>query len=172
MVVRGAPAIGVAAAFGMALAARRGDDLEAAASILKASRPTAVNLAWAVARMRALGLGRPASDYVAAPEAILTEDVAADMRIGRYRRRPRGRNVTLLAPCNAGALDTGGHGPAVGVARAAVEAGKKGAVCADAPRPYQEGARLTAWELHKDGIDVTLITHNRSGHFCQQGEFD
>ena len=166
MIVRGAPAIGVAAAFGMALAALRGDDLDAAATTLKASRPTAVNLAWAVDRTRV------ATDHQAEAEAILAEDIAANMRIGRFGAELLGQSVTLLTHCNAGALATGGYGTALGVVRAALEAGKKVAVFADETRPYLQGARLTAWELQKDGIDVTLITDNMSGHFFQQGRFD
>jgi methylthioribose-1-phosphate isomerase len=171
MIVRGAPAIGVSAAFGMALAATRGDNLERAAAVLKASRPTAVNLAWAVDRMSALGRV-PAADFVAEAEAILAADIEANMRIGQYGAALLGQNVTLLTHCNAGALATGGYGTALGVVRAAVESGRKVAVFADETRPYLQGARLTAWELQKDGIDVTLITDNMSGHFFQQGQFD
>ena len=168
MVVRGAPAIGVAAAFGMALAAQRHDDLREAAAVLKASRPTAVNLAWAVDRMLSLEPRR----YVSEAEEILREDVEANMAIGRHGAALLGDRVTLLTHCNAGALATGGYGTALGVVRAAVEAGKKVAVFADETRPYLQGARLTAWELQRDGIDVTLITDNMSGHFFQQGQFD
>jgi methylthioribose-1-phosphate isomerase len=167
MVVRGAPAIGVAAAFGMAMAANRGDDLQTAAEILKASRPTAVNLAWAVDRMLRVG-----GDLTAEAEAILREDVAANMSIGRHGALLLGQQATILTHCNAGALATGGYGTALGVIRAAVEIGKSIAVFADETRPYLQGARLTAWELQRDGIDVTLITDNMSGHFFQQGKFD
>ena len=175
MVVRGAPAIGVAAAFGIALAAQRQDDLAEAAALLKASRPTAVNLAWAVDRMLAIrpqasGLGP--REYLAEAEEILRQDVEANMAIGRHGAALLGDRVTLLTHCNAGALATGGYGTALGVVRAAVEAGKKVAVFADETRPYLQGARLTAWELQRDGIDVTLITDNMSGHFFQQGQFD
>lgn len=166
MIVRGAPAIGVAAAFGMALAAKHGRDLSAAAGVLKRSRPTAVNLAWAVDRMlRARG-------SLAEAEAILHEDVEANMRMGRYGAELLGATATVLTHCNAGALATGGYGTALGVIRAAVESGKKIAVFADETRPYLQGARLTAWELQREGIDVTLITDNMSGHFFQQGKFD
>ena len=171
MIIRGAPAIGVAAAFGMALAALRRENLDAAAAILKSSRPTAVNLAWAVDRMSRLGPVSP-DQYVAEAEAILAADVEANMRIGRYGAELLGQNVTLLTHCNAGALATGGYGTALGVVRAAVESGRKVAVFADETRPYLQGARLTAWELHREGIDVTLITDNMSGHFFQQGRFD
>ena len=168
MVVRGAPAIGVAAAFGMALAAKGGEDLDQAAEILKASRPTAVNLAWAVDRM----LSRRDGDLLAEAEVINREDLASCMAIGRHGATLLGATSTVLTHCNAGALATAGYGTALGVIRAAIEGGKKVAVFADETRPYLQGARLTAWELQKDGIDVTLITDNMSGHFFQEGKFD
>ena len=162
MVVRGAPAIGVAAAYGMAMAT----DLASAAAELKAARPTAVNLAWAVDRMLR------ASGGVAEAEAIHREDVEANMRIGAYGAALLGHSSTVLTHCNAGALATAGYGTALGVIRAAVERGQRVAVYADETRPYLQGARLTAWELQRDGIDVTLITDSMSGHFFQQGAFD
>ena len=168
MVVRGAPAIGVSAAFGMALASLAGDDTRAAASVLKAARPTAVNLAWAVDRMLAFR----GADPVAEASRILAEDIAANRAIGRFGAELLGADVTLLTHCNAGALATGGYGTALGVVRAAVESGRKVAVFADETRPYLQGARLTAWELQRDGIDVTLITDSMAGHFFQQGKFD
>lgn len=167
MVVRGAPAIGVSAAFGMAMAARAGDDLQSAADLLKRSRPTAVNLAWAVDRMLAF-----AGDPVAEAERILEEDVAANRAMGRFGAELLGVTSTVLTHCNAGALATGGYGTALGVVRAAIESGRSVAVFADETRPYLQGARLTAWELQRDGIDVTLITDNMAGHFFQQGKFD
>jgi methylthioribose-1-phosphate isomerase len=167
MVVRGAPAIGVSAAFGMAMAAKQGEDVAAAAETLKRSRPTAVNLAWAVDRML-----RHEGDPVAEAEGILAEDVEANRRMGRFGAELLGEKATVLTHCNAGALATGGYGTALGVIRAAVEGGKRIAVFADETRPYLQGARLTAWELQRDGIDVTLITDNMSGHFFQQGMFD
>ncbi|HEX8616382.1 MAG TPA: S-methyl-5-thioribose-1-phosphate isomerase [Thermoanaerobaculia bacterium] len=167
MVVRGAPAIGVSAAFGMAMAARAGANLQAAADELKQSRPTAVNLAWAVDRMLAHD-----GDPVSEAERVLEEDVAGNRAIGRYGAELLGASSTVLTHCNAGALATGGYGTALGVVRAAVESGRTIAVFADETRPYLQGARLTAWELHRDGIDVTLITDNMSGHFFQQGKFD
>jgi methylthioribose-1-phosphate isomerase len=166
MVVRGAPAIGVTAAFGIALAAQRGDDLGPAAAELRASRPTAVNLGWAIDRMLR------ASDYTAEAEAIFKEDIEANRRIGRFGAELLGASTTILTHCNAGALATAGYGTALGVVRAAVEAGKKIAVFADETRPYLQGARLTAWELQQEGIDVTLITDNMSGYFFQQRQFD
>jgi len=166
MVVRGAPAIGVSAAFGIALAARRGDDLAEAAGVLRASRPTAINLAWAIDRML------PVSDYTAEAERIFREDVEGNRRIGQYGAGLLGASATVLTHCNAGALATAGYGTALGVIRAAVENGKRVAVFAGETRPYLQGARLTAWELQQDGIDVTLITDNMAGHFFQQGTFD
>jgi methylthioribose-1-phosphate isomerase len=173
MVVRGAPAIGVSAAFGMALAARRGDDLADAARRLKDSRPTAVNLSWAVDRMLAFVAGdaRPES-AIAEAQRILDEDVAANRKMGAFGAELLGPTATVLTHCNAGALATAGYGTALGVVRAAVESGRHVAVFADETRPYLQGARLTAWELQRDGIDVTLITDNMSGHFFQQGKFD
>ena len=182
MVVRGAPAIGVAAAFGMALAAQRGDDLQAAADELKRARPTAVNLAWAVDRMWRTGtLACPderdrqeclSSTLAAAAERMYDEDVESNMRLGRYGAALLGERATVLTHCNAGALATAGYGTALGVIRAAVDGGKRISVFADETRPYLQGARLTAWELQRDHIDTTLITDNMSGHFFQQGAFD
>ncbi len=167
MVVRGAPAIGVSAAFGMAMAAASGEDLALAGEELKRARPTAVNLAWAVDRML-----RTNGDLTAEAERILTEDVAANRAMGKFGAQLLGAQSTVLTHCNAGALATGGYGTALGVIRAAVESGKRVAVFADETRPYLQGARLTAWELQRDNIDVTLITDSMSGHFFQQGKFD
>jgi methylthioribose-1-phosphate isomerase len=167
MVVRGAPAIGVAAAFGMAIAAKNGDDIGAAAAELRASRPTAVNLGWAIDRMIAAS-----GDPLEEAQRIFDEDVESCRRIGRFGAELLGARNTVLTHCNAGALATAGYGTALGVIRAAIEGGKQVAVFADETRPYLQGARLTAWELQQDGIDVTLITDNMSGHFFQQGKFD
>ena len=183
MVVRGAPAIGVSAAFGMAMAAQQGADLDAAADELKRARPTAVNLAWAVDRMlwRAGNLACPetqdrqdclSSTLVAEAERICAEDLEACKQIGKHGAALLGQRATVLTHCNAGALATAGYGTALGVIRAAIEGGKHIAVFADETRPYLQGARLTAWELQRDNIDVTLITDNMSGHFFQQGMFD
>jgi methylthioribose-1-phosphate isomerase len=170
MVVRGAPAIGVTAAFGMALAAGRGDDVAAAAAELREARPTAVNLMWAVDRM--LAAHARGADLLAEAQSMFDEDVAANRRIGQNGAALLGSTATILTHCNAGALATAGYGTALGVVRAAVEAGKHVAVFADETRPYLQGARLTAWELQQDGIDVTLITDNMAGHFFQQKTFD
>jgi len=170
MVVRGAPAIGVSAAFGLALAAMRGDDVRAAAAELRATRPTAVNLMWALDRM--LAVHARGGDLAAEAVKIFDEDVAACRRIGRFGAELLGDSATVLTHCNAGALATAGYGTALGVIRAAVEGGKRVAVFADETRPYLQGARLTAWELHQEGIDVTLITDSMAGHFFQLGTFD
>src|SRR6266545_92466 len=170
MVVRGAPAIGVSAAFGLALAALRGDDVEAAAAELRGTRPTAVNLRWALERM--LTAHVTGGDLVREAEAMFAEDVEANRRIGRFGAELLGARATVLTHCNAGALATAGYGTALGVIRAAIEAGKRVAVYADETRPFLQGARLTAWELNKDGIPVTLITDNMAGHFMKRGDID
>ena len=177
MVVRGAPAIGVTAAFGMALAAAGGEDVDAAGALIREARPTAVNLGWAVDRMLRVWRALPAETdraaaMIAEAEAMLREDVEANRAMGRHGAALLGATSTVLTHCNAGALATGGYGTALGVIRAAVEGGKSVAVFADETRPYLQGARLTAWELQRDGIDVTLITDNMAGHFFQQGKFD
>lgn len=176
MIVRGAPAIGVCAAFGIALAALGGEELAAAGAALKQSRPTAVNLEWAVDRMLRVAATASGSELaavlIAEAEEILREDVAANRQIGRHGAALLEQSSTILTHCNAGALATGGYGTALGVVRAAVESGRNVAVFADETRPYLQGARLTAWELQKDGIDVTLITDNMAGHFFQKATFD
>jgi methylthioribose-1-phosphate isomerase len=191
MLVRGAPAIGVAAAYGMALAVRRQasiDDLRravhAAGETLRATRPTAVNLAWAtreieatVERLIVQGLApaeiaeRTAERAVAIHEA----DVSACRAIGRAGADLLPGDVVrgtraLLTHCNAGALATGGYGTALGVVRAAREAGGAVRVIACETRPFLQGARLTAWELSRDGISVTLITDNMAAHLMARGE--
>jgi methylthioribose-1-phosphate isomerase len=184
MIVRGAPAIGVTAAYGLALEAlklSRGSSdirggLAEAAETLRAARPTAVNLAWAVDRMMRVAAGTPDSGLAARLSdeacAIHEEDIAANREIGRLGAELLGTSATILTHCNAGALATGGYGTALGVVRAAKEAGKSIAVYADETRPYLQGARLTAWELQRDGIDTTLITDNMAGHFFQKKTFD
>ena len=184
MVVRGAPAIGIAAAFGVALAARqalelpageRGAHLARAAQALKAARPTAVNLAWAVDRVLARiapEIEKPglATEALAEAERIFREDVEACQAIGRHGAALIPDGAAVLTHCNAGALATGGYGTALGVIRGAVEAGKRVKVFADETRPYLQGARLTTWELARDGIDVTLLCDNMAGHLMQRGE--
>jgi methylthioribose-1-phosphate isomerase len=186
MVVRGAPAIGVAAAYGMALSVIRADgdeasvdgELQRAADLLRKARPTAVNLSWGIDRMleaasRARSDRQPlAAALIDAARAIDREDVESNRRIGRFGQELLGQQATVLTHCNAGSLATAGYGTALGVIRAACEAGKKIAVYADETRPWMQGARLTAWELQQDGIDVTLITDSMAGHFFQLGTFD
>jgi methylthioribose-1-phosphate isomerase len=186
MVVRGAPAIGISAAYGMALAARAAEKLDASAFVeamraagadLDAARPTAVNLAWAVKRCLDLatahasepGAARHAAAW-AHGRAIHTEDVAACREMGRIGGARMPDEGAILTHCNAGALATGGYGTALGVIRAAVEMGKRVHVLADETRPYLQGARLTAWELHEDGIPVEVITDSMAAHFMKTGE--
>src|SRR5207245_829023 len=156
MVVRGAPAIGCAAAYGLALAARSGEDFSQARETLLDSRPTAVNLRWAVERLSAV---QPRTFEMLKAEAdrLFEEDLAACKAIGRHGAAlvPDGRGI--LTHCNAGGLATAGYGTALGVVRTAVEQGKRIAVFADETRPWLQGARLTAWELLQDNIPVTLL---------------
>jgi methylthioribose-1-phosphate isomerase len=168
MVVRGAPAIGIAAAFGLVLAARRGADVEAAADLLRATRPTAVNLAWALAEM--LAGERHADALEARADAIWNDDLDRCLRMGAHGAELIPDGATVLTHCNAGALATGGHGTALGVIRSAIAAGKKIRVFADETRPWMQGSRLTAWELAKDGIDVTLIPDVAAPHLMACGE--
>jgi methylthioribose-1-phosphate isomerase len=181
MVVRGAPAIGISAAYAMVLAAleARGDggidsSLERAAVLLKKTRPTAVNLAWAVDRMLRRSRGVAASELhdVLAEEArtIHREDVAACRRMGALGAESVPDGATILTHCNAGALATGGYGTALGVIRAARDAGKRVRVLADETRPYLQGSRLTAWELARSGIDVKVICDNSAAYWFGRGE--
>jgi methylthioribose-1-phosphate isomerase len=184
MVIRGAPAIGVAAAFGVALAARRaGDatlmaDVDRACALLASTRPTAVNLFWAVERVRRVAQ-RVASEggdvrdaLLAEAEAIEREDVEACRRMGDHGAALLPDGVRLLTHCNAGALATAGYGTALGVVRSAARAGKVRRVFADETRPYLQGARLTAWELVREHIPTTLITDGMAGHLMARGEVD
>lgn len=166
MVVRGAPAIGCAAAFGIALDSMRGADLSAAESVLAASRPTAVNLFWALERMR----GSP--DPEAEALAIYTEDIAANRAMGAFGAALVPDGARIMTHCNAGALATAGHGTALGVIRSARDAGKRISVIANETRPYLQGARLTAWEMVQERIPVTLVTDNMAGHLISRGRVD
>jgi methylthioribose-1-phosphate isomerase len=172
LAVRGAPAIGVAAAYAVAADARRGADphaLREAAERLVKARPTAVNLAWAVRRMtRRIGLG--AAALLEEAHAIRDEDEAACRRIGALGAPLLPPRACVLTHCNAGALATAAYGTALGVVRAAVEAGNPVTVFADETRPFLQGARLTAWELQRDGIPVTLLTDGMAGWLMQRGE--
>jgi methylthioribose-1-phosphate isomerase len=191
MVVRGAPAIGCAAAFGLALGAATGGaaspaalrrDFERDAERLARTRPTAVNLFWAIGRMRRAldaALAEPEADVASLrkllageAERILAEDVAACRAIGRAGRELIPRGARILTHCNAGALATGGYGTALGVVRAAFAEDPSIAVLADETRPFLQGARLTAWELARDGIPVTVIADSMAAHLMQRGEVD
>lgn len=173
MVVRGAPAIGVAAAMGVALGMkgycgkRALKRFEVVAKTLKATRPTAVNLAWGVERMRRVlndNLSLDADKLFRRMReeaiAIYKEDLAINRSMGQFGAKLVPNQATILTHCNAGALATAGYGTALGVVRAAREAGKKIKVFADETRPFLQGSRLTAWELHKDHIPVTVIADN------------
>ncbi len=188
MRVRGAPAIGVAAAFGVALGARRikardfdsfWKELEIICAALGATRPTAVNLFWALEKMKKIAL-----DHKELPieqlknlleesaKKVLADDIAANRSMGAYGSRFIKDGDTILTHCNAGALATGGYGTALGVIRAAHEQGKKIQVYADETRPFMQGTRLTAWELMEDNIPVTLITDNMAGYIMSKGKID
>lgn len=176
MVIRGAPAIGVAAAMGVALGVQEGADFETVCSTLAATRPTAVNLFWGIERMRRLkaALGDISREdlvkqMIAEAQTTREEDIAICKAIGKHGADLVPDGKTVLTHCNAGALATAGYGTALGVIRGAVEAGKKIDVFADETRPFLQGARLTAWELQQDGIPTTLITDNMAGHFLKSG---
>lgn len=190
MVVRGAPAIGVAAAYGVALEALRLKDkalaqfqseLSHGIDVLAKSRPTAVNLFWALDRMqKELAMATKtmadtvsiANHLVTQAHAIHTEDIAINRAMGAHGQALLKDGARVLTHCNAGALATAGHGTALGVFRSAVEAGKKISVIADETRPFLQGARLTAWEMVQENIPVTLITDNMAGHLMAKGEID
>jgi methylthioribose-1-phosphate isomerase len=182
MVIRGAPAIGVAAAMGVALGVAQADpaDLDAQLAAISAelasTRPTAVNLFWAIDRMNRVyressGLGYEAlrDRLIAEAKLVRTEDIEINAAIGRHGAPLVPDGKTVLTHCNAGALATAGYGTALGVVRAAVAAGKDIDVFADETRPFLQGARLTVWELQHDGIRATLITDNMAGHFLHSG---
>jgi len=185
MVIRGAPAIGVAAAFGIALGVLEaekgaGFDLDKHFNLvcerLRTTRPTARNLFWALERMervfnrnRELGLARLKRSLVEEALSIEREDIATNKKIGRCGRKLVEDGQSILTHCNAGALATAGYGTALGIIRAAFEEGKNIEVYVDETRPFLQGARLTCWELAKENIPVTLITDNMAGYMMQQG---
>jgi methylthioribose-1-phosphate isomerase len=186
MVVRGAPAIGVAAAMGIALGVKNSRaesasdlrrDFDQACDLIGKTRPTAVNLFWAIRRMRekfdAMS-GRPISEIrqtlIAEGQRMHAEDIAANQAMGRHGATLMPNAGGVLTHCNAGALATAGYGTALGVIRAAVEQGKKIHVYADETRPFLQGSRLTAWELMKDGIPTTVISDNMAGAMMKQGK--
>ncbi|MGA3107788.1 MAG: S-methyl-5-thioribose-1-phosphate isomerase [Terriglobales bacterium] len=186
MVVRGAPAIGVAAAMGIALgvqnskagnAADLKKDLDEISETIRQTRPTAVNLFWAIRRMQdkfATLINLPVDQIKKAlieeSQRMHAEDIAANQAMGRHGATLMPSSGGVLTHCNAGALATAGYGTALGVIRAAVEAGKKIHVYADETRPFLQGSRLTAWELMKDGIPTTVISDNMAGVMMQQGK--
>jgi len=184
MLVRGAPAIGITAAYAMVLAARQaGSDYLAsmlqAADGLGRARPTAVNLAWALAQCVALARGHEArartvrvEEMAALARRIHREDVAANRRMGQLGAERVPDGAVVLTHCNAGALATGGFGTALGVIRAAREAGKQVRVFADETRPFLQGSRLTAWELARDGIPVTVVADSAAGSLIARGRVD
>jgi methylthioribose-1-phosphate isomerase len=182
MIIRGAPAIGVAAAMGVAIGVQQASpenldaQVEQICSTLAATRPTAVNLFWAIDRMKRLyaGMkGRPIEDIrarlIEEAKLIREEDIAINRAIGSNGAPLVPDHKTVLTHCNAGALATAGYGTALGVIRAAREMGKSIDVFADETRPFLQGARLTVWELQQDGIPTTLITDNMAGHFMKAG---
>jgi methylthioribose-1-phosphate isomerase len=192
MVVRGAPAIGVSAAMGLALGASQSVgtsvadlefDFDFMCKVMAATRPTAVNLFWAIERMRGV-IAKAKAEKIRdvedikqrlTEEAILiyNEDIEANRAIGLFGGKLIPDGATVLTHCNAGALATAGdYGTALGVVRGAIDAGKRVAVIADETRPFLQGARLTAWELAKDNIPVTVITDNMAGHIMKQGKID
>jgi methylthioribose-1-phosphate isomerase len=187
MVVRGAPAIGCAAAYGVALAALELQDVNddefakgmgEAFEVLAQSRPTAVNLFWAIDRMKSVmnnaqgSVREIANILLEEAHDIKREDIEINRAMGKNGAELLNDGARVLTHCNAGALATAGHGTALGVFRSAVEAGKKIYVIADETRPFLQGARLTAWEMVQENIPVTLITDNMSGHLMSHGEID
>jgi methylthioribose-1-phosphate isomerase len=165
MVVRGAPAIGIAAAYGLALAALRGDDLREAERVLASSRPTAVNLPWALARMRE----EPTPERA---RALHEEEVERCRRMAAHAAELFGPGTRALTHCNAGGLATGGYGSAVGALRAAAERGLLERVLVDETRPLLQGSRLTAWELERAGIPHAVIADSAAGSLMARGEVD
>jgi methylthioribose-1-phosphate isomerase len=190
MVIRGAPAIGVAAAMGIALGMRKSPatgtqkfaaEFYKTCELMAATRPTAVNLFWAIDRMkRSFAEAAKAGESVeqikerldAEAQAIHDEDIASCRAMGAFGAVVVPADARILTHCNAGALATAGYGTALGVIRGAVEAGKRVAVFADETRPFLQGARLTAWELVREGIETTIITDNMSGALMRQGKVD
>jgi methylthioribose-1-phosphate isomerase len=189
MVVRGAPAIGVSAAMGLALGASQSvgmsiadleDDFDYMCKVMSETRPTAVNLFWAIERMRerfrrekstTQETEKIKASLVEEAHAIFREDIEANRALGRFGAALLSDGDTVLTHCNAGALATAGdYGTALGVIRGAIDAGKRIAVIADETRPFLQGLRLTAWELAKDNIPVTVITDNMAGHIMKSGK--
>jgi methylthioribose-1-phosphate isomerase len=191
MVVRGAPAIGVSAAMGLALGASQSvgmsvddleDDFDYMCQVMSQTRPTAVNLFWAIERMRdrfrrekstTQETDKIKASLIEEAHTIFREDIDANRALGRFGAELLSDGDTVLTHCNAGALATAGdYGTALGVIRGAIDAGKRVAVIADETRPFLQGLRLTAWELAKDNIPVTVITDNMAGHVMKSGKIN
>ena len=188
LVIRGAPAIGVAAAMGIALGVKNSiaetvealdTEFKTICNTITGTRPTAVNLFWAAERMQSLynscksrGLDAIRRALIQEAQTMHREDIEANKAMGRFGQELFPAEGCILTHCNAGALATAGYGTALGVIRAAIEAGKKIRVFADETRPFLQGARLTAWELAHDNIPVTVITDNMAGYFMKKGEID
>jgi methylthioribose-1-phosphate isomerase len=185
MVIRGAPAIGVAAAMGVALGALKfkgknfDREFERILKVFARTRPTAVNLFWALERMRKVYTGNRSAGVEPVcqrlkeeAQKIYAEDIAANHLLGKHGARLVGSAARVLTHCNAGALATAGYGTALGVVRAMKESGKRVEVFANETRPFFQGARLTAWELKKEGIPVTLLTDGGMGYILQKGKVD
>ena len=185
MVIRGAPAIGCAAAMGVAIGVLKANDdnmdaeFEQVCDVLAATRPTAVNLFWAIERMRLLyqcqrdsGASPSAirQSLIAEAERVLREDIASNEALGRHGAALLPAGGTVMTHCNAGALATGGYGTALGVIRAAVEEGNPLNVLANETRPFMQGSRLTVWELQQDDIPVKLLTDSMAGHLMRRGK--
>jgi methylthioribose-1-phosphate isomerase len=171
LAVRGAPAIGIAAAWGVVLAAKTGEDLPTAMATLRAARPTAVNLMWALDRMKArVDAGADAAALEAEAQAIQDEDLAANRHMGELGAALIEPGSHVMTHCNTGSLATAGYGTALGVIRAGVEAGRIEQVFAGETRPWQQGARLTMWELVRDGIPARLIADSAASHLMKDGK--
>lgn len=170
LVVRGAPAIGIAAAWGVVLAAQQGEPLDAALAMLRAARPTAVNLMWALDRMkRSIAAGADAAALAVEAQAIQDEDLAANRHMGELGASLIAPGSGVLTHCNTGSLATAGFGTALGVIRAGVASGRIHQVYAGETRPWQQGARLTMYELVRDGIPAKLIADSAAAHLMKSG---
>ncbi|HVT36522.1 MAG TPA: S-methyl-5-thioribose-1-phosphate isomerase [Nevskiaceae bacterium] len=173
MAVRGAPAIGIAAAYGLVLTAQRGDDFEQALLTLAASRPTAVNLRWALQRMKECWMRtHDAAALLAEAQAIDREDLEQNRRMGRLGAALLPKHAVVITHCNTGALATGGHGTALGVIRTAHEQGHLKRVYNTETRPWLQGARLTAWELQQEKIPSRLIADGAAAHLMSKEKID
>jgi methylthioribose-1-phosphate isomerase len=171
LAVRGAPAIGIAAAWGVVLAAKQGAPLDQALAQLRAARPTAVNLMWALDRMKArIAAGADAAALEREAQAIQDEDLAANRHMGELGAALIAPGSSVMTHCNTGSLATSGYGTALGVIRAGVAAGRISHVYAGETRPWQQGSRLTMWELVRDGIPAKLIADSAASHLMKAGE--